>query len=41
LQSNATIAAPLMNQFGNTSLIESFLFSVLTCVILFLAILSS
>jgi ABC-type antimicrobial peptide transport system permease subunit len=41
LESNAGISAPLMTNFKSTSLIEDFLYSVLTCIIVFLAILSS
>jgi hypothetical protein len=41
LQANATISAPLMKEFKQVSIISEFLGSVLTVVIVFLAILSS
>lgn len=41
LESNATISAPLMKNFSTTQFVEDFLYSVLTCVIVFLAFLSA
>lgn len=40
-ESNSTINEPMMNQFKKVSLVEDFLNSILTQVIIFLAILSS